>query len=52
MCGRTQGRKKDAKAEGKIIRREKDRKFIEQMNDLCELVGVLSGDDKGSGRHA
>lgn len=51
MCGRTQGRKKDKKAEPKLKRRESDRQFIEKMNELCGLVGMLSGDDKGRNDH-
>lgn len=51
MCARQEGRKKDNQAEQKLKRRESDRRFIEQMNELCGLVGMLSGDDKGSGKH-
>lgn len=51
MCARQEGRKKDKQAGQKLKRRESDRRFIEQMNELCGLVGMLSGDDKGSGKH-
>lgn len=51
MCARQEGRKKDNQAGKKLKRRESDRRFIEQMNELCGLVGMLSGDDKGSDKH-
>lgn len=48
---RSRDRKQDEKTKGSLIKRQKERRFIEQMNELCGLVGMLSGDVKGSDRH-
>lgn len=44
---RSRDRKQDKNTRDSLIKRQKERRFIEQMNELCGLVGVLSGDDKG-----
>lgn len=42
----SRGRKKDKETKCSLIKRQKERRFIEQMNELCGLVEVLSGGDK------
>lgn len=48
---RSRDRKQDEKTKQRLTKRESDRQFIEKMNELCGLVGMLSGDDKGGDRH-